>query len=96
MIKIIMEHYATRFDQNGNRYHKTKITNTQTGNSLTFSTPHPSNSEALLFNALDGLNWREVYTVNSFDMKRYHFNRIEADMHNTCMDEAVVKAIRAL
>ena len=93
MIKIIIQNFVTKTDTSGNRYWKSNITNTRTGKSLTFETPHSSNTYGIVRNA--GYEWDEILEVAACDdMRAKNFKWIKtADVYK---DTDIIKAIKQL
>lgn len=92
MIRAIVENRYSRRDVNGNVYWVSRVTNTFDGESIVFTTPHSSNTLALIRNA--GLEWNDIYQYD-IETPIRRFNQIEktVKMHNTCMSETVLNNI---
>lgn len=92
VIRYIVVNYYSKRDVNGNTYWISEVTSTITGKTVAFTTPHCSNTNAFFHK-------RDVYypAIKTVDIQLpiREFNRIEkrVDMHNSCMDTDVAKAI---
>jgi hypothetical protein len=93
MIRFILVHYVSKMDVNGNRYWLTRYTSTLTGRSLLVSTPHDSNSRAVL-----DMRWPEIFDAAEVTLPIREWDRMRkrATMVNTCMDDAVRVAVLEL
>lgn len=95
MIRFIIEHLSSRRDVNGNCYWISIVISTKTSGRIMFTTPHYSNTESLLRNAME---WSEMHSATTIDIPIRQFNeyRKNVDMHNSCKDPEVLKAVLAL
>lgn len=78
-IKLIVEHRVSAPDAYGNRYWVSVLTSTLTGDSVSFTTPHRSNTEHLIVPVLD---WEDVHAYVTEWSKR-DFKRMERGVENS-------------
>ena len=90
MKKLIIEHINSKIDFNGNVYWLAVYTDTKTGESITVTTPHESNSESVARAA--GYEWKEIHSIRNKELPIREFNRLakRVDKHNTCKDQWLI------
>ena len=89
MIRLIVEHINSKRDTYGSCYWISKLTSTKTGKSLSFSTPHYSNTEGMI-----NLDWPAIFSIRT-ELPIREFNRLKkrTPLHNFCKDENIIKMI---
>lgn len=63
MKKVLLHTISSRTDRNGNRYHKTRITNAKNGESILVYANSESNVQACIREM--GYEWGEIYSTRS-------------------------------
>ena len=101
-IKMVLQHYCRRRDIYGNTYWLHKVTNTNTGHSLWWESPHSSNARSAVAKAGYD-NWQDIMEcgevelpARDFDRKVKNLKEYDNLMWDSCQDPKIVKAISRL
>lgn len=78
-IKAIVENYHSKIDRNGNTYWFTRVTSTKTGESISFDTPHESNTAHIMRGCLE---WDDFRTIE-IELPISVFNRRKRNVDYT-------------
>ena len=102
-IKLVLQHFYSKSDIYGNRYHYHKITNTNTGRSLYWTSPDSSNAYAQARRSKLGTDHSAIMETEAKEMPIKEFNRrvkalekYDNLLHDHCKDAHIVKAINQL
>lgn len=93
-IRYLVHNVNSKRDIYGNCYWTSEVTATNTGKSLSFNTPHESNTNGMMRTFLD---W-EAFKVTSEEVPIREFDRRGKFimLNNSCKDEAILQAIKDL
>ncbi len=94
-ILLTLHHVYSRRDIYGNVYWITYATSTVSGRTLSFNTPSDSNSMGMANEALGGFG-RYHSTDQQVPIREWERQRRRVDMHNSCMDDDILEALRKL
>lgn len=93
-IRYVANNTYSKRDKYGNCYWLSAVTSTKTGKTISFLTPHESNTTALMRTFLE---WGE-FLVFSNEISIRDFNSLvkKVKRYNSCMDELISDEIKKL